>query len=72
MLEILGEIDRGHPTLTDLTLDAVAPLEGCVQAGDGIRAVHAPMMRLRTENRERILLGMDSEDGHRTGDDEDG
>ena len=25
-----------YPALTDLTLDAVAALEGCVQAGDGV------------------------------------
>ena len=30
----------------------------------GVRSVQAPKMRLRTENREQILLGMDPEDGH--------
>ena len=34
--EIVGQVDRGHPTLTELALDAVAAFEGRVQAGDGI------------------------------------
>ena len=32
----LSEIDRGHPTLAQLTLDTVAAFEGSVQAGDGV------------------------------------
>ena len=36
VLEVVGQVDSGHPALTDLTLDAVAALEGGVEAGDGI------------------------------------
>ena len=36
VLEVIRQVDRSHPALTDLALDAVAALEGCVQAGDGI------------------------------------
>ena len=39
---------------TDLTLDAVATLEGGVQAGDGIWAVQAPNLRCRTAYCERF------------------
>jgi len=39
VLEVVGQVDRGHPALTDLALDAVAALEGCVQAGDGIWSI---------------------------------
>ena len=42
----------------DITLDAVAALEGRVQAGDGIWSVQAPKMRLRAAKREQILLMM--------------
>ena len=45
LLLVVGQVDRSHPTLTDLTLDAVAALEGGVQAGDGIWSVQAPKMR---------------------------
>ena len=45
-------VDSRHSALTDLTLDAVAAREGCVQAGDGIWGVQAPNMRLRGPNRE--------------------
>ena len=34
--EILSQIHDRHPTLADLTLDAVAALEGCVKTGDGV------------------------------------
>ncbi len=37
MLEIIGQVDRGHAALTKLTLDGVAAFEGRVQSGDGIR-----------------------------------
>ena len=47
-----------------LTFDAVAPLEGGVQGDDGVRAVHAPKMRVRASNREQIPLEMDPEDDH--------
>ena len=56
------KVNRSHPALTKLALDSVAALEGGVQAGDGVRAVHAPKMRVRASNREQILLGMDPED----------
>ena len=55
VLQVLGEVDGRHPTLTDLSLDAVAALEGSVQAGDGIWSVQAPKMRDRPLNREQIL-----------------
>ncbi len=32
----MSEVDGGHPTLAKLTLYAVAALQGCVQAGDGV------------------------------------
>ena len=47
VLEVVGEVDRGHPALTKFTLDAVAALEGCVQARDSVGGVHSPNMRLR-------------------------
>ena len=36
MLDVLAEVDGGHPALTQLTLDGVATFEGGVQADDGI------------------------------------
>ena len=33
VLDVVREIDRSHPALTEFTLDAVAAFEGCVQAG---------------------------------------
>ena len=33
MAKVLGKIDRSHPTLADLTLDAIAAFEGRVQTG---------------------------------------
>ena len=50
--QVVVQVDRGHPALTDLALEGVAALEGCVQAGDGIWGVQAPKMRLRASNRE--------------------
>ena len=44
VLEVVGEVHGGHPAFTDLAFDAVAALEGCVQAGDGIWSVQAPCM----------------------------
>ena len=35
MLQVIGEID-GLAALTEFTFDAVAALEGCVEAGDGV------------------------------------
>ena len=40
MLQVRGQVDRGHPDLAQLTVDAVAAFKGCVQARDGIR--HGP------------------------------
>ena len=65
VLEVVGEVDPGHPALTDLTdltLDAVAALERNIEAGDGVRGVQAPKMRLRPADCEQILLVMDSEE----------
>ena len=36
VLEVVGQVDRRHAALTEFTLNRVAALEGCVQAGDGI------------------------------------
>ena len=36
VLQVVGQVDRGHPALAELALDAIAALEGRVQAGDGI------------------------------------
>ena len=36
MLEVIGQIDRRHTALAQLTLDGVATFQGCVQADDGI------------------------------------
>ena len=44
MPHIIGQVDRGHPALTELTLDGVATLEGCIQAGN--RISHGCKMRL--------------------------
>jgi hypothetical protein len=35
---VVGEIDRGHAALAQLTLDALAALQGGVEAIDGLRA----------------------------------
>jgi hypothetical protein len=45
VLQVIGEIDGGHATLTEFGLDAVAALEGGVQAGDRVGRVHALNMR---------------------------
>ena len=45
----------GAPAFTDLALDAVAALEGGVEAGDRVWGVQAPKMRIRSVKRERIL-----------------
>jgi hypothetical protein len=37
MLEIAGEIDRGHPALAQLALDGVAVRQGGRQAGEIVR-----------------------------------
>ena len=36
VLDIGGQVDRGHPALAYLTLDRVAAVEGCVQSVDEI------------------------------------
>ena len=56
VLQIVGEIHRGHAALTELALDLVATLEGRVQAGDGIRVVHLPKMLVRAVIREKVPL----------------
>ena len=30
VLQVISEVDRGHPALAQLTLDGVPALEGCV------------------------------------------
>ena len=45
-------VDHRHPVLTDLALDAVAALEGKIEAGGSVRAVHAHKMQVRASNRE--------------------
>ena len=40
VLEVVGQVDGRHTALTDLALDAVAALEGGVQAGDWICTAH--------------------------------
>ncbi len=42
-----------HPALTEFRLDAVAALQGCVQAGDGVG--HASKMQIRSAEREQML-----------------
>ena len=49
---VIGQIDRSHAALTEFGLDAVAALQGCVQAGDGF--AHASKMLCRSAERERI------------------
>ena len=39
MPEVPGQIDGGHPALTKLALDAIAALDGCVQARNRIHCV---------------------------------
>jgi len=39
---VAREVDRGHPALSELALDAVAALEGRVKAGDRIQVECAP------------------------------
>ncbi len=52
VLEVVGQVDRSHPALTQLALDGVPALEGGVQAGYGVWSVQAPKMRHGTVNRE--------------------
>jgi hypothetical protein len=33
---VIGEVDRSHPALAQLSIDPVAALQGRVEAGDGI------------------------------------
>ena len=64
-----GQIRDSHPTLADLTLDAVAALKGCVQAGDGVGHAQGHLQRdfcswlvtssrwlaMRKQNHRRVL-----------------
>ena len=36
MLQVVGQVHGGHSALTELTLDGVAALQGCVQVGHGV------------------------------------
>jgi hypothetical protein len=56
-LDLLGEVDRGHPPFAQLPLHAVSPPEGRVQAGDGIPFV----VGLGFESRENLTAGRDDE-----------
>ena len=49
---VVGQLDRGHPTLTNLTLDAVAAVEGSVQAGDGVGHSGSAWLRSRSWSRQ--------------------
>ena len=40
VLQVVGQVYRGHAALTKLTLYGIAAFEGCVQAGD--RVGHRP------------------------------
>ena len=62
VLQVISEVDRSHPALTDLALDGVSALKSDVEAGGRVRAVHALKMRVRASNREHSLLGMAPED----------
>src|SRR5690349_21337539 len=43
--DILGQVDRGHPSLSDLSVEGVTVLQSFGQAGEGARAVQrAPGM----------------------------
>jgi hypothetical protein len=46
MLEIVGQVNRGHLALTQPTLYAVAALQGCVQAGYGIGHQTAALIKV--------------------------
>lgn len=37
VLEVIGQVDRGHPALAEFALDVIAAFEGFVQAFDGVR-----------------------------------
>jgi len=64
VLQVVGQVDRGHTTLTEFSLDVVAAFQGCVQAG---YRVHAAKMRgldpfshaatSSTHNTEPIVTG---------------
>ena len=46
VLQVVGQVDRGHPAFAELTLDRVAALEGSVEARDGVGhgGQHAPVL----------------------------
>ena len=50
VLDVLAQISGGHAAFTERGLDAVAALEGCVQAGCGVARLfsHARKMRRRS------------------------
>ena len=45
--QVLGEVDRRHPTATELVLDRVAPGEGGLQAG---QLIHVEGSQARAES----------------------
>jgi len=59
MAQIVCQVDRRHTTVIELALDAVAALEGCVQAtgviGRGAKSVRGASDRLGDSHRVRGL-----------------
>ena len=51
-----GRGDRDSCVKRDLPLDAIAALQGCVQAGDGVGVAHGLKMRRRSANHEQMAL----------------
>ena len=47
VFQVLGEVDRRHPTATELVLDRVAPGEGGLQAG---QLIHVEGSQARAES----------------------
>ena len=53
MFDVIREVDRSHPALTEFAFDAVAAFEGCVQTFGRVWHAHALNMRLRSRIREQ-------------------
>ena len=45
LLEAVGKLDLHHAALTEFGLDAVAALQGCVQADDGVGHQYSALLR---------------------------
>ncbi len=61
VLQILGQVDRRHPTATEFALDGVAAGEGGFEAVEGIR--HGTALRLAAPLRRRVRDQVASELG---------